>query len=1067
MKTNLLFPSWNRSKWQCSFRHCRLFMILILVSTNAIWSFSQSTISIEGKVLDAESSPLIGATVLEKGTENGTTTDFDGQFSLSVASENAVLIVSYIGYTTKELSLSDIENGTIMLDQSSEMLDEVVVVGYGEQSRRTLTTAISKIDGSEISDIPVSSVGAGLKGKISGARVFSNNFSPGADPIIRIRGGSSINKSNNPLVLIDGVEMSLADINPRDIASFEVLKDAASTAIYGSRASNGVILVTTNRGAINKAPKITFHTSIAHQETERMYDFLNSEEYISIVRPAVTQSPFPERNDLSGYSASSGNDETSIYTTRYLEPGEEIPSGWKTMPDPIDPGRTLTFQDNNIVDLLFKPAVWQNYHLGVNGGTELLRYSGSLGYTGDQGVGLSSGWDRLSGRMNVDAKISNKVNFSTIVSFTQSNSEEYENQRDVIARGLSTAPTHRLYWENGLPAPGYNRTSPSPLWYDYTRNQGQKDQRLLLKGLLDWDLIDGLTFKVSGAYNLYTWQYDYFERAHEFNGSRPAQSNIDQVQQLKFESLLNYNKSFGGSNLNVLAGYSYLGINTKDLRASAIGASTDKIETLNASPNKTEASTNIRDEILLSYFGRISYDFKKKYLFSANLRRDGSSRFLEGNKYGIFPGVSAGWMISEETWFPQTNIFTDLKLRTSFGQTGNNSVGLFDAQGRYGVGYVYNGGAGIRSTDMPNQNLTWETSTQIDVGIDLGLFNDRITFIGDYFDKNTSNLLFEKPLPNTSGYSSVETNVGKVKFYGFDIELSSINLLNDEFEWSSSLTFSFVKNRVLQLPENGRENNRIGGVIVPDGEDYGGIAEGESLYRYFGYVVDHIIQTSDEAESAHFDDLSRGFSPVDGERIKGRKFPGDYEWVDRNNDGVINYIDQFQLGVTVPHTTGGFGNQFKYRNWSMKVYMDWAVGHSINDNAFMRFFMNTFAYNYTLVDETKNTWKEPGDGAKYARLTANDPGDGSRNFARTSSAFNFSGNYLCIREVTLSYSLPVTKIQKIGINNLNIYIGGNNLHYFTSLIGTSPERGASTTYSGSYYNYPAIRRFTIGINATF
>lgn len=1032
------------------------------------------TIALRGRVTDTEGLPLPGVSVQVKGTSKGTATGEDGRYELAGVDEAAVLVFSFVGFKTREVAADGRTEINVTLEPDIGALEEVVVIGYGEQSRRTLTTAIAKVSGEELSDIPISNVGEGLKGKIAGARVYSQNSTPGADPVIRIRGGSSINKSNAPLVLIDGVEMGLNDINPHDIESVEVLKDAASTAIYGSRASNGVILVTTKRGTANKAPRVTFQASLARQETERMYDFLNAEDYISYVRPATAQSPFPERNELSGYSASSANDETSIYTTRYLQPGEEVPAGWQSMADPLDPSQTLIFQDNNIRDILFSPALWQDYHVGVDGGSDIIRYSGSIGYTGDQGVGMGSGWDRFSARGNADTRIADKLNFSASLAYSQSTTEQYDNQRNVIARGLSTAPTHRLYWDDGTPAPGYNRLAPSPLWYDYTRDENQLDQRLFTRGLLDWNITSGLSAKVSGSYNVLTWQRDYFERAHEFDGSRPAESEFDQTRQSKLEAYLSYDKSLGDHTFSALAGYSYLDIRIKELDAGAMGAGTDKIESLNASPVKTEASTEFRDEVLISYFGRLSYDFKKKYLFSATLRRDGSSRFLEGNQWGIFPGVSAGWMISEESWFPTSSTLSSLKFRTSYGQTGNNAVGLYDAQGRYdvmapdGTGYIYDGNGGIRSTAMPTPDLTWETSTQVDAGFDLGLFNDRINIIGDYFDKTTRDLLFEKPLPNTSGYQSVETNVGEVKFYGFDLEISSVNIQKENFEWTSSFTWSFVKNKVLKLPDNGREKNRIGGVIVPGGGDYGGIAEGEPLYRYYGYQVDHIIQTQQEADNARFDESSRGFSPVDGERIKGRKLPGDYEWVDRNGDGIINYIDQFELGVTVPHTTGGLNNQFRYKNWSLKVYVDWALGHAVNDNAFMRYFMNTFAYNYALAEEVKQTWTEPGDDAKYARLTANDPGDGSNNFARTSSAFNFNGDYLCIREVTLRYNVPSGLAAKLGMQGLNVYVSGNNLHYFSGLIGTSPETGASTTYSNNdYFNYPPVRRYSFGITATF
>lgn len=1026
-------------------------------------------IKINGTVMDNVGIPMPGANIIQKSTRNGVITDFDGNYTITVP-PNSILVFSYIGMESQEIPVNNRTAIDIRLMPTAVGLDEVVVVGYGAQSRRTLTTAVTKVDGDVLETIPISNIGEGLKGKVAGARIFSNNSAPGADPIIRIRGGSSINKSNAPLVLIDGVELGLSDINPNDVASIEILKDAASSAIYGSRASNGVVLVTTKTGKLDQQPRITFETTLALQGFERFYDFMNAADYISLVRPNVANSPFPKRNFQSGYSASSGNDETSIYTTRYLESGESVPEGWKSMTDPIDPSRTLIFEDNNIKDVLFNTGLWKNSYLGINGGNNSIKYAGSVGYTKDEGIALSSNWERLSARTNIDANISEKFKIGTNFSFTESNTAEIENQRNLIARGLSTAPTHRLYWEDGTPAPGINRNAPNPLFYDYTNDNSQKEQRIVLGTVADWNLFDNLHLKMNSSYFIRTWQRDFFMRANEFGGSRPSETYFSQDTQKKLEAYFSYDKRFDKHSISAVAGYSYLNFNFKDVLAKAWGASTDKIQTLNAAPTKVDASSEKHEDVLIGYFGRLNYDFNKKYLISATIRKDGSSRFLPENQWGVFPSGSVGWIISEEPFLKNLNTLDYLKFRTSYGQTGNNEIGRYDASGVYSVEGRYNGNAGIRAIKMPNASLSWETSTQLDVGFELGLFKNKVSIVADYFDKRTENLIFSKPLPNTSGFSEVDTNIGSVKFYGFDIDISTKNVSTKNFQWSSQITLSNVKNEVLKLPDNGRYKNRVGGIVLdPDDStlDYGGIAEGEPLYRYYGYVVDHIIQTQNQADNANYDVDSRGFSPVDGKRIKGRKLPGDYEWVDRNNDGIIDSRDQFELGVTVPHTTGGFSNYFKYKNLSLNIIMDFALGHSINDEAYMRHFMNTFAYNSALVEQAKNTWSPSNPNATYARLTANDPGDGSRNFGRTSSAFNFSADYLSIREVTLNYDIPKDIYSDKGIDNVSLYFSGNNLYYFTSLIGTSPEEGTDSTYGGGYNNYPAIRRIALGVKVVF
>lgn len=1052
----------NRYK-QLGFR----FLIMTLFSFLILQAFSQGAGTITGTITDEQGQVLPGVTVVKKGTTNGTVTNLDGKFSLNTE-VGTILSFSFIGYQSQDVIVRDQSEINIRLIPSTQGLDEVVVVGYGTQSRRTVTSAITKVGGEVLQNIPISTVGDGLKGKIAGARLYTNNYTPGSDPIIRIRGGSSINKSNDPLILVDGIERAFSGINPNDIESVEVLKDAASTAIYGSRASNGVVLITTKKGSKSKAPRITFDMSVAHQEAESLIDFMNAEDYINTVRPAVAVGPKPQYNSQSGYSASSGNDANSIYTTRYLNAGETIPEGYKSMPDPLDPSKTLIFQDNSFQDLIYRNALWQNYYVGIDGGSDQIQYAASVGYTDDSGVAVATGYSRISTRANTNIKISEKLSLNAGIDFSTTLSEEYESQQNVISRGLASPPTQRIYNEDGTPTPGYNATSPNPLWYAYTRDQSEKNNRLALFGEMTYQIVGGLKANVQVSSYNHVSQYDYFEKAHKFNGLRPTKSNFSELSRTKLDAFLSYVKSINDVHaLSVMAGYSYQLRNSKSLSAAVSGASSDKVPTLSAGPTKTAADSNFEEEVLIGYFGRFSYDYLKKYMLTLTFREDASSRFADGNQWGFFPGASVGWMISEESFMKNFKPINNLKLRASYGQTGNNSIGLYDAQGRYSTDTKYYGMAGIRPSAMPNQELTWETSTQLDAGFDLAILNNRVSVSADYFNKITDNLLFSKSLPNTSGFGSVQTNIGKVRFRGFDFELTTQNILKKDFKWESKLTWSYVKNLVLELPDNGRDKNRIGGITLPDGTAFGGTAEGEPLYRYYGYMVESILETEEAAANARYDDSAKGWSTTDKKSVKGRKSVGDYEWMDRDGDGKISSIDQFELGVTVPHTTGGLNNSFKYKNFGMNVFVDWAIGHYINDNSFMRYFMNTFANNYTLVDEVKKAWKQPGDNTKYARFTANDPDDGNANFSRTSNIFNYKGDYLCIREVSLQYSISPEKISKWGIYGITFTLSGNNLHYFTAVKGISPEVGASTTYNSSYYNYPAIRRYSIGAKITF
>lgn len=1050
----------------------RFFLFNFLVSCFLLMPVAEALAQsrmLSGTVRSSQGEPIEGVTVSLKGVRAQTLTNAEGQFNLSVAGDAGLVVFSAIGFETQELAVPQSNVLNVTLIESHANLDEVVVIGYGTQSRRTITSAITSLGGEVLQDIPISTIGEGLKGKVAGARIYSSNNTPGADAVFRIRGGSSINKSNDPLVLVDGVERAFSGINPNDVESIEILKDAASTAIYGSRASNGVVLITTKQGKLGAAPRITFDMDFAHQGPETLIDFMNARDYINTVRPAVAAGPNAHYNNVSGYSASSGNDENSIYSTRFLAPGETVPAGYQSMPDPLDPSKTLIFQDNDYQSLMYRNALWQNYYLGVDGGSEFIRYSVSGGYTDDAGVALGTGYSRYSARARTDIKLSDRLNFNAMFDFSNTLSSEFENQMNVIARGLATPPTQKTHYADGRPTPGYNASSPNPLWWNATRDQTDKNRRLALVGGLDYRILDNLKANVQVSNYSHAFESDYFEKAHEFSGLRTTRSRFNQLGRTKLDAYLSFDDTFNNTHsLAAMLGYSYQVTDNKTFSASANGASSDRVPTLTAGPNKTGADSNFEEEVLIGYFGRVSYDYLKKYLLAATFRVDGSSLFAEENRWGVFPGVSAGWIVSDENFLRNSRTIDHLKLRASYGQTGNNAIGLYDALGRFATNARYGGLAGIRPTTMPNRDLTWETSTQLDVGVDLNIFNNRITISADYFNKVTEDLLFSMELPNTTGFSSVQTNVGKVRFRGYDFELSSRNITQNDFSWDSKLTWSFVKNVVLQLPENGREKNRIGGITLADGTAFGGTAEGEPLYRYYGYMVDYILQNEQQAAAARYDESARGWHPSDGVQVRGRKMSGDYEWVDRDGDGRITSRDQFELGVTVPHTTGGLSNTFTYKNLSMNIFVDWALGHSINHNAYMRYFMNTFANNYTIVDEVKKAWSGEGDQTKYARFTANDPDDGNSNFSRTSDVFNYKGDYLAIREVSIQYRIPQNVYERLGIKDLVLSVSGNNLHFFSALQGKgiSPEVGAATTYNAGYFNYPPVRRFSIGAKIT-
>ncbi len=1046
----------------------------ILFSIAVLFLFSVGNImaqdiDVHGQVVDPGGTSLPGVAVLIKGTTEGTVTDAEGKYFLSVP-DGTVLEFSSMGYQSQEIEVNGKAVINVVLSETSYALDDLVVVAYGTQSKRTSTTSVTKLNNDEIANIPMNTIGDALKGKLAGARIYNSSGAPGETPDIIIRGGSSINKSNSPLILVDGFETQLSAVNPADIESVQILKDAASTALYGSRASNGIVVITTKSGS-DSAPKVTFSADWSVATVERYYDLLNAEEFLSIIRPSAARSPNPQWNSRDNSSYGTGNTEGSPYSTRYLQEGETIPEGYKSMPDPLDPTKTLIFQDNDMMKATFRPALRQNYYLSVEGGNRNVKYASSVGYTHDKGVAITTKWERFTTNHQVSYRIRDNLSIFGRLNYSRANNHQVSDQRLAITRALYLPFTQKLYDENGLPMKGQSATGSPLLWWTDVHMNDVTVNRANIQGGLDWNITDHLTFSATGTTFYQGSETDKFDKANAWNSKRTATSSYSKVIRTQAEALLKYSRTISRDHhLSGLLGFSYMEVKNKSLSASAYGASSDAIHTLNAAPIPSSASSSITKERLIGMFAQLQYNYKNKYIVSASVRRDGSSRFGANHRWAYFPGASVGWVASEEKFLKGNNTLSFLKLRASIGQTGNNAVGLYEAQGVYSADYQFNFNAGVVNTDMPNPNLTWETTTQTDIGIDLGLCKDRVMITLDGFNKLTENLLFSKPLPNTSGFSDVTTNIGSVRFYGFDLEISSTNIKKKDFAWETSFTWSFVKNKVVKLPDNGEDKNRIGGIAIDDkGTLVGGIAEGEPLYRFYGYKIAYLIDNDEQAANAMYDDMAVGYDYRTGKKTKGQKFAGDYEWCDLNGDGKITAQDAgYELGVTVPHSTGGLTNTFTYKGLSLRIGLDWALGHSINDTHWRYHMMSTWNGNANLLREAQSAWTQPGDAAKtkYARIAVHDSQE-NWNYRRESDIGVFKADYLCIRDVTLSYKFPARLIEKMKIGGLTLYLSGNNLHYFTAVQAQSPEVGSVNNDADSGTGYPPVRRVTFGVNLQF
>lgn len=1053
--------------------HAGMIAAMLVVCSGAL--FAQQQHSVTGHVVDEDGEPLPGASVLIDGTTTGTTTDLDGNFNIDAA-EDDVLVISYVGFDTQRVPIEGRSEINVVMIESEEYLDEVVVIGYGNQSRRRLTTSVSRVGSRQIDRVAVPTVANAIQGKVSGVRIHRSDHggAPGAPPDIRIRGGSSITGSNSPLIIVDGIEWpNLRDLNLSDVESVDVLKDAASTSIYGSRASNGVILVTTKRG---REGDRQFNVNVSNRISVpgKQMDIIGAEDYLRLIRPSAASLPGGLSDVESNRPYGTGNTDSDPYSTRYLEEGEEVPAGWKSMPDPIDPSRTLVFEDNDFQDLAFRTAWEQKYDLSVAGGSDIVRYRAGLGYTSTEGIAIGTNWENMSFSTNVDFVARDNITLSTNMAQTYSTTNTYSTYNDIFGRSIWLAPTARVYMPDGSYAHGRHDNYTNPLWFNDVNHNEQVRRRLNLGASLDWlsESVDGLGATIKADYFNHQRIAERYEKANIYDQSRTTRHNQGHRERVQTDGHISYTLPLDNHNLNLMAGGSYEYRLLWSVNTRASGAATDQIMTLNAAPVMENISTDKSHEKLLGMFSRVSYDYDEKYMLTLTVRRDASSRFAPENRVGYFPGVSAGWIISEENFFPSGSSISFLKLRSSLGQTGNVVSGFYTPFGSAATGRDYYNQAGVFVNSMPNFALGWETTTQRNIGLDLGLLNDRIMFVVDVYDRITDDLLFNTPLPRETGFGSIQQNVGSVKFYGLDFEASADIIENGRFGWSMDFNYSYNMNEVLSLPDNGRAKNRIGGIYNPElDEGIGGIAEGERMGAITGFESDFIIDNQEQADNANFDEFAAGYDPETGTFSPGKKFPGDMEWVDQTGDGRITQYDQIVLGYDTPHSWGGFTNEFYYGNISLSIHMDYTLGHSILDATKRRGDANAIGGDATPSADMLNSWQEEGDVAAGRATMPRAHWHDARyqsNIHRHHDRVVYRADFLTLREIMLTYQLPVRISNAFGLSQSSVYVQAQNLYYFTDYPLFNPEyEGKNHNYGGNSAEFPIPRKFIAGVSLDF
>ena len=779
----------------------RVYLWLCLLCCLPLFSLAQETGKgkvppfVKGRVFDENRDPMVGVLVLIPGTTRGVTTGTEGEYHLDLQPQDTLLEFSFLGYQTRRIHVlrrNHPDNLNVTLRPDNIRMEEVVVVGFGTQARDKVTASITKLPAEALKNVPYANIGSALQGNVSGVQVQSTSGQPGAAPRIIVRGGTSINNMNGaaPIYIVDGIIRSdLADLNSNDIESVQVLKDAASTAIYGARASNGVVIVTTKTGKPGKI-QATYSYTFTTSKPGKKYDLASGREYIELNRKSMVYASRYNANAMSRLESAlgfgTGNDLTNStgFTPQYLteENKHKLDEGWESMPDPLDPSKTIIFKETNFQDLIYQTAYSHSHNLTVSGGDERATFYAGLGYLSSEGTAITTKYKRLSFSLNGSLKLRENLQVNGRMIYTSSRNNEVYDLAQIFYRAATLPPTAKFTYEDGTLAPGQNRSIGNPVYHLNNDKRKNSLDRLALSVSADWEIFPGMSFTPQLSMYKYTTEGRtfipaYWNGSSTYNTTREATGTFNKTLQGQMDFVFGYENLFAGvHNLDIKAGFSYFARESSTLKAVGRGAATDLIPTLNASASPTSVGGTESNQVIAGFFGRVNYDYKDRYLVSLSARFDGASNLGEDHKWGFFPGVSVGWNLHNEKFWNALD-FMQLKLRASYGVTGNIS-GLtdFQAEGEYSVGSIYDGTSAVQNTIIPNPALQWEQSRTFDVGTDIGLFNNHIGILFDYYRRVTDNLITQLSLPPSTGFGNIYTNLGKLENRGVELEVNALVL---------------------------------------------------------------------------------------------------------------------------------------------------------------------------------------------------------------------------------------------------------------------------------------------------
>ena len=1013
-------------------------------------------VKVSGQVLDENGAPVGGAFVSVVGTTNGTTTDAQGNWTLT-APKGSTLEISFLGFVSETVTVTGPGNITLVLKQDSQFLDEIVVVGYGSVKKVNLTGSVAKITDDAMKDRPIATIGEAFQGQIAG--VYSSAASggqPGEDLSIRIRGINTINGVSNPLYVIDGVPRdNMSDLNPSDIASIQVLKDASSTAIYGSRGASGVILIETKQGT--GKPTVTFDAYYGFQSPERTMDLQQGYEY-------VAQEMYI-RNLQHLRKGGSMSDPMSSRAA-----ADQIPSWWLTKD-------TFTDWQSEVL----RTAPIQNYQISASAKGDMGSIFMSAGYMDQDGILVGSDYTKANGRVNASLNITKKLRVGVNLGVSRSvhNMAGGGGKESALHHAIIHSPLvdrDAATRDNGIPsATEVGEIFPSP----YLRLVQITDQseytRVNAAVWGELEIIDGLTFKSQYSTTYDGRKYEYFLPGNiNRNGYKTeGDSNAYRTDNWMLQNTLTYEKSFGKHNINALLGQSAEKQNYFVISAAATGWTYENLTTLNLASTPTTASTSKDGFSNASFFGRFSYNYDEKYLFTASVRRDGSSRFGANHKWGTFPAVSVGWKINKEEFMKNIDWISLLKVRASWGKAGNDNMGSnypsVAALGTYNT--VWNGTlvSGAAASNMPNADLKWEATKSLNFGVDFAAFKNRLQMSVDYYINDTEDLLFSQPVPYTTGFPSYTTNIGAVRNSGIEFDLTSTNVVAGDFTWSSNVNLSHNTNKVTDL----------GGQQTLDVTSWGQMYRtevGKPLSQFLAYKTIGLL-TAD-----CFDASGNATVPI----MAGQE-EGNYRYQDTNNDGKITADDMVVCGNNFPDLTYGITNKFAYKGLELSVLVQGQIGGEImyiggRHNNLGNSGRNSYRHWLTSYKPDFEALYGAGENpipVEYCKQHGIDMSwDGKTPFAFGQSGGGiaddnriYSTTYLRIKNITLAYNLPANLLKKVNIKGAKIYAAMDNVYIFTDYIGYTPEsntNGNGTTRLGvDYSTYPLSRRLIFGASLTF